>query len=151
MSAVRWGRANGWGILSSVEILDVLPVWMAEREEIKANLAQHLAAMARYQEVDGSFHTVLDQPGTYRETTAASAFACAARRAAAQGCAPADGLRAEDALQYVAEHVAPDGTVRGASGGTPVMCSVEEYGRIPCVMSYYGQGMALLALCAFAE
>ena len=48
---------------------------------------------------------------------------------------------------FLHEHIAQDGTVEQASGGTPVMYSTQEYNAIPCVMSYYGQGIAALALC----
>ena len=33
-----------------------------------------------------------------------------------------------------------------ASGGTPIMRNVAEYNKIPYVTSYYGQGLAMLAL-----
>ena len=55
------------------------------------------------------------------------------------------------AEQYIKAHAAPDGEALGTSAGTPVMASVEEYGRIPCAMSYYGQGLMLMALSQMEE
>ena len=148
MSAVRWGRANGWGLLSSIGILEAVPSWIDGRDKALENFRAHLTSMTECREENGGFHTVLDCPSTYLETTVASAYLYAAYWAGTNGVVDPGRLSPETTLIYLCSQIASDGTVRGASGGTPIMRSVEEYNKIPCTMSYYGQGMALLALCA---
>lgn len=152
MSAVHWGRANAWFLLSASMIFEELSERSAGRQRLQKSLVRHLKAMQRFQEPDGSFHTVLDHPETYRETTAACGFYTALRRALDRGWLEKSWERTERlTLDCLMKQIAEDGSVTGTSGGTPLMISVEEYCRIPCVMSYYGQGLMLLALCAAGQ
>ena len=152
MSGVRWGRANGWGVVSSVEILQRVPDYAEGRAQVMENLQRHADALKQYQDASGSWHTVLDHPETYLETTVACAVYYGVKKALAAGYIHGDYRdmlsRAE---QYIKAHAAPDGEALGTSAGTPVMASVEEYGRIPCAMSYYGQGLMLMALSQMEE
>lgn len=153
MSAVHWGRANTWFLLSASLILKELPLENAERARIVESLIRCLKAMRKVQDADGRFHTVLDDKESYTETTAICGFC-----AALQNLLSENRLEKEEwestsllTLQALKEQIAEDGTVLSASGGTPLMCSREEYEKIPSVMSYYGQGLMLFALCAAAE
>ena len=148
MSAVHWGRANGWGIIAGLLIYEQLPTELAERSQIRRTIVEHLHAMAKVQEKNGGFHTVLDKEDTYLETTATAAFFFGVYRSIKLGwLGEVWRERAQSAGGFLHEHIAQDGTVEQASGGTPVMYSTQEYNAIPCVMSYYGQGIAALALC----
>ena len=148
MSAVHWGRANGWGIIAGLLIYEQLPTELAERSQIRRTIVEHLQAMAKVQEKKGGFHTVLDEADTYLETTATAAFSFGVYRAIKLGWLGEEWReQAQAAGGFLHEHIAQDGTVEQASGGTPVMYSTQEYNAIPCVMSYYGQGIAALALC----
>lgn len=152
LSAVRWGRANGWALMASVELLDLIPDTYVEKEQILSLYRRHIHAVLSYQNSDGSFHTVLDQRKTYKETTIVSALVFSLQRAMKhnyldRSYAPACNL----ALSYLMRQINDSGTVQGCSGGTPVMSGIDEYNKIPCVMSYYGQGMAIMALYAEME
>ena len=147
LSRVRWGRANGWGIVSCVEILDRIPGYHKDRDKIKENLKKHIDSMLAYQAEDGGFCTVMNNPATYSETTITCCVYYAIKKALSKGYIDGDYEDVlEKAKNYIISKIASDGEVTGTSAGTPVMASDEEYNKIPCAMSYYGQGLALMAL-----
>lgn len=147
LSAVRWGRANGWALIAMVELLDILPDHHHQKQRLLTLYSRHMNAVLSYQNADGSFYTVLDQRKTYKETTIVSAVAFSLRRGMKRAYLDASYQPAYNkALDYLMHQVTTTGVVEGCSGGTPIMCSIEEYNKIPYVMSYYGQGMAIMAL-----
>lgn len=147
LSAVYWGRANGWGILSSVEILSLLPEYFQERDEIIRNLKYHVEAVFKYQDRQGGWHTVLNDPTTYHETTSVACFYAGIRKGLDKGYINGDyDKKLDQAYHFLREQIQDQGEVVNTSGGTPIMNSAAAYNDIPCVMSYYGQGLTLLAL-----
>lgn len=147
LSGVRWGRANGWALMAMVELLDILPDHYLEKQKLLAIYSRHMNAVLNYQNADGSFYTVLDQRKTYKETTIVSAVAFSLQRAMKHGYLDISYQPScNKALDYLMRKISTMGVVEGCSGGTPIMCSIEEYNKIPCVMSYYGQGIAIMAL-----
>lgn len=152
LSAVRWGRANGWALVASVEILDQIPEDFPKRAEIVRNLFGHIGHIAGYQQPDGGFTTILDDPESGSESTVTCAVYYAVSRALDKGYVTGDyGSLLANARRYILAHVGGDGRMRGTSGGTPVMASAEEYKKIPHTLSYYGQGLAMLALLEMAR
>ena len=146
ISEVRWGRANGWGVISSVEILERLPLHIKERDIIMQNLQKHIDCLKKYQD-NGSWHTVLDEFNTYKETTAVCAFYYGIKKALRCGYITGDfNDLLISAEEYIKNNISADGEALNTSAGTPVMANVEEYNKIPCAMSYYSQGLMMLAL-----
>lgn len=147
LSAVKWGRANGWGVISSVEILERLPEYHAARSSIISNLQKHIDKLVKYQAECGGWHTVLDDEGSYIETTAACCVYYALKKGLKLGYISGDySAVIAKAENYIKLHISDEGEALMTSAGTPVMASAEEYNKIPCAMSYYGQGLALMAL-----
>jgi unsaturated rhamnogalacturonyl hydrolase len=70
----HWARANGWAILTMVELLDVLPKNHPERQKILALLQLHAAGLASYQSGAGFWHQLLDKPDSYLETSATAIY-----------------------------------------------------------------------------
>jgi unsaturated rhamnogalacturonyl hydrolase len=66
----HWASANGWGILTKVEVLDVLPENHPARPEILALLKAHVKGLASYQSGAGFWHQLLDREDSYLETSA---------------------------------------------------------------------------------
>ena len=110
-------------------------------------LEQQVKALEQYQADNGLWHTIIDRPDTYLETSASSAFAYGILKAVREGKLSAVyervGLKA---AQGVLDMIAPDGTVQGVSAGTPVFRTVEEYNEVEVRPMPYGQSMALLML-----
>lgn len=112
-----------------------------------STLEQQVKALEQYQADNGLWHTIIDRPDTYLETSASSAFAYGILKAVREGKLSAVyeqvGLKA---AQGVLDMIAPDGTVQGVSAGTPVFRTVEEYNEVEVRPMPYGQSMALLML-----
>lgn len=147
LSSVLWGRANGWGVISSVEILDTLPDYFEEKKIITMNLQEHVLAIVKYQNNNGSWNTVLNDKKSYEETTAIATFYYGIKKGLQKGYVKGNfEVNCELAYKALLNYIKEDGEVLGTSGGTPIMKTAEEYNQIPCVMSYYGQGLTMMAL-----
>eukprot|EP00054_Salpingoeca_dolichothecata_P001463 m.19274 g.19274 ORF g.19274 m.19274 type:complete len:434 (+) comp12201_c0_seq1:88-1389(+) len=73
-SCCKWGRANGWGLMSRVELLLTLEHFNSTRIPmatiLKAAFQSHAEAVANYQSPDGRWHQVLNDTSTFLETSA---------------------------------------------------------------------------------
>jgi len=71
----HWARANGWGILAIVELLDVLPESHLDRAKILDLFRRHAKGLASYQSGSGFWHQLLDRNDSYLETSATAMYA----------------------------------------------------------------------------
>jgi len=57
------------------------------------------------------------------------------------------------AMEGVIAQINPEGAVEGVSGGTPIMPTIDAYGKLTRYPTLYGQGLTLLMLseCIFQE
>jgi unsaturated rhamnogalacturonyl hydrolase len=149
LSAVRWGRANGWAIISTIEMLQGTKEPPSEYETIVERFVRHLDALLSYMQRDGSWNTVLDSPSSVKETTIGSCI-CYGLKKGLEHHMLEETYEAvyKQCLEALLADIKSDGEVLHTSGGTPIMESEQAYNEIPSVMSYYGQGLALLALSA---
>jgi rhamnogalacturonyl hydrolase YesR len=70
----HWARANGWGILTKIEVLDVLPANHPGRPIILKMLKDHIRGLAKYQSGSGFWHQLLDKEDSYLETSATAIY-----------------------------------------------------------------------------
>lgn len=76
----HWGRANGWAILTLVEVLDAVPEGYPGRMEVVELLRRHISGLAACQSGEGFWHQLLDRNDSYHETSATAIFTyCIAR------------------------------------------------------------------------
>lgn len=81
----HWARANGWAILTKVEVLDVLPENHPARPEILALLKAHVKGLASYQSGSGFWHQLLNKEDSYLETSATAIYTYAIAHAINKG------------------------------------------------------------------
>ena len=72
-----WGRGNGWAAAGMTELLLSLPDDHPKRAEILANYRKMMAALLRFQGLDGLWHQLVDDPNTWPETSGSAMFAFA--------------------------------------------------------------------------
>ncbi|MFQ6058406.1 MAG: glycoside hydrolase family 105 protein, partial [Anaerolineae bacterium] len=146
MSAAFWGRGNGWGAMACAEVLDLLPPDHPQRAAIADILARQIQGMVALQDESGRWHTVVDHPEFYLETSATEAMAYAMKMALRQGVIGSEyNWPATRALLAVQAQIASDGTVQGVSAGTGVQPTIEDYNRIPHQdIQLWGQGFYLM-------
>ena len=143
-----WARGNGWALLGMVETLALLPLRHPARVEILQRIRELLGGLMRRQREDGLWHTIVDDPATYAESTLAAIVATGVRRAVTAGCDLPFGAAemAERAYAGVLSKVTPDGGLQNVTDATPVgertMYATRPFGIFP-----WGQGPLLLMVC----
>lgn len=148
---VLWGRGNGWYSIATTEVLALLGKEHPAYETILGNLRRQFAGIIATQDADsGAWRTVMDEPGSYLEATSTASFACAFLRASELGLVDAGYLdHANRAYARVCDWINDKGEMTHSSAGTPVKADVASYNAIPCAVTPFSQGLALLSLsCA---
>jgi unsaturated rhamnogalacturonyl hydrolase len=116
----HWARANGWAILTKVELLDVLPENHPGRPKILALLKAHVKGLAAQQSGSGFWHQLLDRSDSYLETSATAIYAYSIAKAINNGWI--DGLSYAPmtllAWNAVSTKINKDGQVEGTCVGT---------------------------------
>jgi unsaturated rhamnogalacturonyl hydrolase len=72
-----WGRGNGWMAVGMAEILRVLPKDNPDRGKIMAGYKKMMAALLKYQEPDGMWRQIIDDPEAWKETSSTAMFSYA--------------------------------------------------------------------------
>ena len=142
-----WARGNSWFTAGAVDFIEWLPEGPV-RSMILATWQEQCEALVTLQDgVTGLWHTLLDQPDSYLETSASAAIAYGLMKGARLGLL-GDAYReaGERALSGVLAQVAEDGTVQGVSYGTPMGWTQDFYRTSPIPPTAYGQGLTFLML-----
>jgi rhamnogalacturonyl hydrolase YesR len=143
-----WGRANGWALLATVELLDVLPQDHPSRGRVLEILRAHVRSIAKLQSGSGLWHQMLDKPDSYLETSASAIFVyCLARAINAGWISPVlYGSVAQAGWVGVTTRVNARGQVEGSCVGTTLASDhVYYYNRPASVYATHGYGPVLLA------
>ncbi|MGF6182664.1 unsaturated rhamnogalacturonyl hydrolase [Massilia sp. UYP32] len=112
---LRWARANGWAVMSMVEVLEVLPKTHKGYNAVLEQLRAHIRGLAGYQSRDGFWHQLIDRNDTYQETSATAIYAYAIARAVNRGYVEPEmyGPMANLAWNAVASKVTQNGQIEG--------------------------------------
>lgn len=144
MSGVFWARGNAWAALTMARALEIVHVTHPSYMVIDGSLRDQLSALVRLQGEDGLWHTVLDDPTSYTETSASAGIA-----AALLSRGDLYNKYVNRAIPAILARIRPDGTVTGVSAGTAVMKDVEGYKRVPTKrIQGWGQGLTLVFLAS---
>ncbi|MDF2921887.1 MAG: glycosyl hydrolase [Paenibacillaceae bacterium] len=147
MSAARWTRANAWIAVGTPMILKELADLVLVPDVIKERYRTMMRGLLSFQQEDGLWATVMDQPDFYRETSGSAGIACGLLRSIRMGLLDQSMEQAAwKALSGVFAKIEDNGLVSSVSGGTPVMPSIQAYNNIPCYPTLYGQGLVLMLL-----
>jgi unsaturated rhamnogalacturonyl hydrolase len=150
----RWGRGNCWVTIAIPVFLEIAARAGAEgefralRRFLQNALEQQVKSLVPLQEANGMWHTLLDDPSSYLETSAAAGFTYGILKSVRDGLLSETFLpAAEKAVRAVIDHIGDDGIVGQVSYGTPMgRDSLDFYRQIPIRPMPYGQSLALLAL-----
>jgi rhamnogalacturonyl hydrolase YesR len=144
-----WARANGWAMLATVELLDVLPEDHQARPRILETLRAHVRSVAKLQSGgSGLWHQMLDKADSYLETSASAIFVYCIARAINRGwISPVSyGSVAQAGWIGVTTRVNAKGQVEGTCVGTTLASDhVYYYNRPVSVYATHGYGPVLLA------
>ncbi|WP_407430381.1 glycoside hydrolase family 105 protein [Arcticibacter sp.] len=144
----HWARANGWALLTKIELLDAIPEGHPGRDEILTQLKTHIKALASLQHGTGFWHQLLDKNDSYLETSATAIYAYCIAHAVNKGWldVKAYGPMALLAWNAVSSKVNAKGQVEDTCVGTGMGFDPAFYYYRP-VNNYaaHGYGPALLA------
>lgn len=144
----HWARANGWALMTMVEVLDVLPVDHPGYAEVMKLFKAHVAGLARYQSGDGFWHQLLDRTDSYLETSATAIYTHCIAHAINKGWIDfkAYGPMTLLAWHALATKVNDKGQVEGTCVGTGMAFDPAFYYYRPISLyAAHGYGPALLA------
>lgn len=145
----RWARGNAWAAIVGVELLGLLPEKHArDKAQIEDIVTRQLRGLQAKQDLSGLWTTVVTEPGTYVETSAAAGIAYAVLKGVRLGRLDRRWLpMGERAYRAVCGHVDEEGVLRGVSSGTAVQRHPGEYQVIARGRQEgYGQGLLLAML-----
>lgn len=148
MSAARWTRANAWIAVAVPEIIREVQGLVDIPEEIIQRYTSMMKGLQKYQMKDGLWHTVMDQPDFYPETSGSAGIACGMLKANRIGLIDSSYLQSAALTleTVIASKINSDGGLSGVSRGTPVMPTIEAYNQIVVGETLYGQALALMLL-----
>lgn len=143
----RWARGNAWITAGLVDLFDLAEITPSVKAVLGDHLRDQAEALLALQAPSGMWHTLLDEPDSYEETSATAGFAYGLLKGARLGLGPASwraaGRRAVEALLGKIDE---DGVVQGVSYGTRMGHDLQHYRDIPVQPTAYGQSLAILAL-----
>ncbi len=144
-----WCRGNCWitiAIPTIVELLDLAPGDPLRRLLLQALQAQ-LATLARCQDESGLWHTLLDDPSSYLETSGSAGIAYGMLKAVHERYVdPSFEDVANRAVNGVLAQMDEHGQLAGVSMGTALSDSLDYYRTVGLADMPYGQSLAVLAL-----
>lgn len=116
----HWGRANGWALMTLVELLEVLPANHSGRTAILELLRAHVKGLATLQDGTGFWHQLLDKNDSYLETSCTAIYTYSIARAINRGWVDkkAYGPTVLLAWNAVSTKVNENGQVEGTCVGT---------------------------------
>ena len=147
-----WGRGNGWVVMSYAEVLKHEKPDSASRARIVKAFKKQLTSIVHLQDAkSGLWHTVLDAPDSYLETSASAMFLygmAQCRNLNLMEVSCTDTIR--KAWAGLAGQVDAEGRIIGVSAGT-VPSGKSGYVARKVGTYPWGTGAFLLAACAYAE
>lgn len=144
----HWARANGWALMTKVELLDALPANHPGRVVILKMLKAHVKGLAALQDGTGFWHQLLDRNDSYLETSATAIYAYGIARAVNKGWldAKAYGPMALLAWNAVSTKINAKGQVEGTCVGTGMGFDPAFYYYRPVnIFAAHSYGPVLLA------
>ena len=144
----HWARANGWALMTKIELLDALPVNHPGRPYVLKMLKAHVKGLASLQDGTGFWHQLLDRNDSYLETSATAIYAYCIARAVNKGWldAKAYGPMALLAWNAVSTKINVSGQVEGTCVGTGMAFDPAFYYYRPVnVFAAHSYGPVLLA------
>ncbi|HZX75492.1 MAG TPA: glycoside hydrolase family 88 protein [Cyclobacteriaceae bacterium] len=144
----HWARANGWALLTFVEVLDVLPADHPGRAMVLEMFQAHVRGLAANQSSEGFWHQLIDRPDSYLETSATAIYTYCIATAINNGWInrEAYGPMALLAWNAVSTKVNATGQVEGTCVGTGMAFDPAFYYYRPInVYAAHGYGPVLLA------
>ena len=131
LTDAAWGRGNAFPALGMALALTEFPQDHPDRGYVLDSFRRHMAVLTKFQDEDGMWHEIIDEPGSYAETSATAMIATAMLRGIRQGWLNAAEYqpRVERAWKAVLARTGNDGTLLDVCESTNKQRTREDYLR----------------------
>ena len=147
-----WGRGNAWISVVLADFLEYEGLSGAVRMFLKETLLSQAKTLAKYQDESGMWHTLIDDPSSYPESSATAGLGYGILKGVRMGYLPKEYREVgRKAAEAILERIGEDGAVADVSYGTNVGNTPEDYKNIPICVMPYGQALAILLLTEAAH
>ncbi len=142
-----WGRANGWTLMSMVEVLSIVPEDYPGRDEVMHLYRSMIRSLAGLQDGTGFWHNMLDKTDTYLETSCTAMFTFAVAKGINEGWINhVYGPVALTGWNAIKSRVLENGAVDGTCEGTTFAHdNTYYYHRGKSIYATHGYGPVLYA------
>jgi len=129
VNGIKWGRANGWEMIATAEVLSAMPTNHPARANLLNILRRHIAGVESVQAPDGMWHQVLDHPEVWEESSCTAMFAYSIARAVNRGWIdPTNMAVARKAFAAIARmQISPAGVLSNTCPGTGLNTNIAYY------------------------
>lgn len=142
-----WGRGNCWFTSGVVEFFDLLETEDWLKDYLLDAYRSQVKALKNMQHKNGMWHTLIDDPTSYVETSATAGFTYGILKGVRMNYLPEEykavGMKGAEA---VLRETGEDGIVKNVSYGTVVSSELDYYKRVSLKSTGYGQALTLLML-----
>lgn len=149
-----WARGNSWITIVIPEFIELLDLPQGDflREFLIETLDRQVSALIDLQDKSGLFHTLLDDPSSYLESSATAGIAYGILKGIRKRyLLPKYQPAAIKAIKGVIGQIDEKGELLNTSFGTGMGDSLQFYRDIPLTSMPYGQAMAIMALVEFSR
>ena len=146
-----WGRGDGWFAAGMSELLTSLPSDHPDRARILAGYQHMMATLLAHQDADGMWHQLVDDAGSWPETSGTGMFTFAFITGVKQGWLEPKtyGPAARKAWLKLITYLNPDGNIREVCAGTGAGNTRQYYLDRPRLVGDF-HGQAPVVWCAAA-
>lgn len=147
--SVFWGRGNCWITIAIPEFIEIVAERLNEgiRDYLSDILNYQVQSIQKYQNSEGLWHTILDDPTSYIEISAALGFIYGINKGIELNILDSKFKEVSDkALKATNSYITEDGRVLNVSAGTPMGLDKDFYKNIVLTDMPYGPSLAILAL-----
>jgi len=147
MSGIFWARGNSWAAYTMSRALELIEVQHPSYMIIADSLRDQLSALVRLQSETRLWHTIVDDPDSYLETSGSAGIA-----AALLTSGKLYNKYIQRSIEGILDQIREDGSVMGVSAGTAVMYNANGYKEVPNKrVQGWGQGLVLAFLSRLVD
>lgn len=147
-----WGRGNCWITIAIPEIIELLELPKGDflREYLIDTLNRQVETLGEYQSESGLWHTLIDDPSSYLESSATAGFAYGILKSVHNRYLSQEYKQvAYKAIEGLIKEIDKNGAVQKVSVGTGMGDTLEFYKEIKTTTMPYGQSLTILCLTEF--
>ncbi len=149
VNGIKWGRANGWAMIATTEVLNVMPTNHPARSNLLSILRRHIEGIKSVQQPCGMWRQILDydDPANWTETSCSAMFSYCIARAVNRGWIdPTNMAVARKGFAGLSTNITVYGEVGGTCVGTGIDTRRSFYLSRPRGKDeMHGRGAVLLA------